>query len=126
MPLRFSLDYRDPAIALDPLIDGVFGDLQSTVSPTSGAAGERPIPSSCSIPRAAGLAARTFLPDHGGPEELPGRRVPDWERVGGAVTRRSGGNGCSIAVDRRAGRHAHPGCQGGGSPAPSPSSSPIR
>jgi len=30
MPSRFSIDYRDPAIALDPLIDEVFGELQST------------------------------------------------------------------------------------------------
>ncbi|MHB1532903.1 hypothetical protein, partial [Acidithiobacillus sp.] len=30
MPLRFDLDYTDPAIAFDPLIDEVFGELQSS------------------------------------------------------------------------------------------------
>jgi hypothetical protein len=29
MPLRFDLDYKDPAIAFDPLVDEVFGELQS-------------------------------------------------------------------------------------------------
>lgn len=30
MPLRFDADYRDPDIALDPLIDEVFGELRSS------------------------------------------------------------------------------------------------
>jgi len=30
MPLRFEIDYRDPAIAWDPLIDEVFGELTSS------------------------------------------------------------------------------------------------
>lgn len=30
MPSRFDLDYKDPAIAFDPLIDEVFGELQSS------------------------------------------------------------------------------------------------
>jgi hypothetical protein len=30
MPLRFDLDYNDPAIAFDPLVDEVFGELQSS------------------------------------------------------------------------------------------------
>ena len=30
MPERFDVDYRDPALAFDPLIDEVFGELQSS------------------------------------------------------------------------------------------------
>jgi hypothetical protein len=30
MPLRFDADYRDPAVAWDPLTDEVFGELTST------------------------------------------------------------------------------------------------